>query len=390
MPFLSLSTVNFRNLRNDTIDLLSREVYFTGENGQGKSNLLEALYYSAYGSSFRTHNDAEIIRKGEQAMSLHTLFRENVKSSANSSSLTTAESGSTHTTIVTLQNGVKRIEKDGKMLHDRKELINTMPCVLYNHDDLDFAVGEPERRRFFIDQSLSMYDVLYIDVLRNYKKILKNRNISLKEQKFDLLDVYDMQLVQNGLEIQKKRKTAVFQFNQIFGKLYENVTGINGVSIRYEPSWKKRTADVAEAGPFADSDLPSIDEILFHLKEKREVDKTLGTTMSGPHRDKIYFVRGGATFVPTASTGQRRLIALILRTAQAVYYTQVTGRKPVLLMDDVLLELDPDKRQKVTALLPEYDQLFCTFLPGEPYQRYQHETTRVYAIKNGGWEEIHG
>ena len=155
-------------------------------------------------------------------------------------------------------------------------------------------------------------------------------------------------------------------------------------------SWKKQTADVAESGPFADASLPSIDEVLFNLKNKREVDKILGTTMSGPHRDKIIFVKGSVSFVPTASTGQRRLIALILRTAQAVYYTQVTGRKPVLLMDDVLLELDPDKRQKVTALLPEYDQLFCTFLPGEPYQRYKHDTTRIYEIKEGGWKEING
>ena len=376
MPFLSLSTVNFRNLRNDTIDLLSREVYFTGENGQGKSNLLEALYYSAYGASFRTHNDSEIIRNDEQSMSLRALFRE--------------ENNVTHSTVVTLQNNIKHIEKDGKTLHDRKELINTMPCVLYNHDDLDFAIGEPERRRFFIDQSLSMYDVLYIDVLRRYKKILKSRNISLKEQKYDLLETYDMQLVQNGLEIQKKRKNAVFQFNQIFGKLYEKVTGIDGVSIRYDPSWKKRTEDVAEESPFADSSLPSIDEVLSHLRERREMEKIVGTSMSGPHRDKIFFTRANTTFIPTASTGQRRLIALILRTAQAVYYTQITRKKPVLLMDDVLLELDPEKRQKVTSLLPEYDQLFCTFLPGEPYERYRHETTRVYAIKNGGWEEIHG
>ena len=141
MPFLSLSTVNFRNLSNNTIDLLSREVYFTGENGQGKSNLLEALYYSSYGSSFRTHTDSEIIKNGESAMSLHTMYKDS--------------NNSTHTTSITLENGRKHIEKDGKVIHDRKELINTMPCVLYNHDDLDFVIGEPERRRFLIDQSLS-------------------------------------------------------------------------------------------------------------------------------------------------------------------------------------------------------------------------------------------
>ena len=356
------------------MDLSSKEVYFTGENGQGKSNILEALYYSAYGSSFRTHNDAEIIKNGEEAMSLRTIFKE--------------ENGNTHTTFITLDKNKKKIEKDGKILHDRKELVNTMPCILYNHDDLDFAVGSPERRRFFIDQSLSMYDVLYIDVMRRYKKILKNRNLCLKEHKYDLFETYDIQLVMNGLEIQQKRKNAIFQFNQIFGRLYEQVSGISGVTIRYSPSWKKRTSGNSEEEELiANTSLPMIDEIIDFVKSKREMEKVMCTTLSGPHRDRIVFIKDGQTFVPTASTGQRRLIALALRTAQAVYYNQTTHKKPVLLMDDVLLELDPDKRQKVTALLPEYDQLFCTFLPGEPYSRYKRETTRVYSIKKGEWEE---
>lgn len=351
-------------------------MYFVGQNGQGKSNLLEALYYSAYGNSFRTHTDSELVKHGNTAMSLRTIFKE--------------ENNLTHTTAITFENGVKKIEKDGKILRDRKELVNTMPCVLYNHDDLDFAVGSPERRRFFIDQSLSMYDVLYIDVFRRYKRVLKNRNMSLKEQRYDLLDTYDIQLVQNGLEIQKKRKNAVFQFNQIFGKLYESVTGIDGVTIRYDSSWKKTGTDSAEENPFGDATIPSIDDVLYSIKSKRNTEKILNTTVSGPHRDRITFERNGQTFVPTASTGQRRLIALLLRTAQAVYYTQVAQKKPVLLMDDVLLELDTEKRQKVVALLPDYDQLFCTFLPGEPYERYRRASTRVYNIQNGGWKEIHG
>ena len=306
-------------------------------------------------------------------MSVRTIYRE--------------ESGATHTTSIKIENGKKRLEKDGKMLHDRKDIINTMPCVLYNHDDLDFAVGSPERRRFLIDQSLSMYDVVYIDLIRRYKRILKNRNMALKEKKFELLDMYDIQLVQNGLEIQKKRKNAVFQFNQIFGKLYENVTGIDGLSIRYSPSWKKVGTESAEEGIYGDKNIPSIDEVLSFIKSKREMERIMGTTVTGPHRDRINFVRRGKAFVPTASTGQRRLIALLLRTAQAVYYTQITGRKPVLLMDDVLLELDPDKRQTFTTLLPDYDQLFCTFLPGEPYDRYKNNETLIYRIQQGGWEK---
>ncbi len=112
------------------------------------------------------------------------------------------------------------------------------------------------------------------------------------------------------------------------------------------------------------------------------------TTMSGPHRDKVRFMKGAKQFVPSASTGQRRLISLILRIAQAQYYTVITQKKPILLMDDVLLELDPDKRQKVTALLPEYEQLFCTFLPGEPYERYKKTTTKIFKIEGGHWSEL--
>lgn len=362
MPVLSASYCNYRNLADETISLVSREVFFVGENGQGKSNLLESLYYAAYGASFRTHADAEIIRTGETAFSVRTMYRD--------------ESESTSSILVALENGKKRIEKNGKRVQDRKELINTMPCVLFCHDDLDFVVGEPERRRFFIDQSLSMYDVMYIDVMRRYKRVLKSRNLSLKEQRHEMLDVYDLQLAQNGVEIERKRRDAIFQFNQIFGKRYEEITGIDGLAIRYEPSWKMK-----------DNLIPTQDDVLAALREKRDLDKSLGTTMSGPHRDRIRFVRNGANFIPESSTGQRRLIAILLRVAQALFYTQAVGKKPILLLDDVLLELDPDKRQRVTQHLPAYDQLFCTFLPGEPYERYRHSTTKVFTIENGTWRE---
>ena len=287
----------------------------------------------------------------------------------------TEENKTTHTTLLKIKDKKKSIEKDGKIIHDRKELINTIPCVLYSHDDLDFAVGSPERRRFFIDQSLSMYDVMYIDLMRRYRRILKSRNLCLSERNYSLIDSYDIQLAQNGIEIQKKRKAAIFKFNQIFDRIYEEVTGIDGVHVRYFPSWKEPDEGI------------NCDYIVReYLQKNRDIEAMRNTTMSGTHRDRIVFERNGSAFIPKASTGQRRLVSLILRTAQAVFYNQITGKKPVLLMDDVLLELDPMKRQKVTSLLPEYDQLFCTFLPGEPYENYRRENTFVYEIKEGNWK----
>ena len=364
MPFLYQTFYNFRNIKNDTIDLSNREVYFVGENGQGKSNILESLYYASYGISFRTHIDSQIIKNGEKNFSINSLYKK-------------SENDTQKVTVI-YENGKKRIEKNGKKIQDRKELINTIPSILFSHSDLKFATGEPECRRFFVDQSLTLFDSAYIDDMRNYKKILKSRNAILKNHDYSMIDVLDQQLAQYGLIIQNKRKIAIFQFNQIFGKIFEEITGISGLSIHYNPSWKDK---IDEQG----SHFPKQEDILEVLYNRRDNDKYLETTMSGPHRDKINFVKDKTLFIPTASTGQCRLISLLLRVAQSVYYTRQTGLKPVLLMDDVLLELDPDKRAKLTAMLPEYDQLFCTFLPGEPYERYKHNSTRIYKIKEGEW-----
>ena len=366
MPFLYQTFYNFRNLKNDTIDLSNKEIYFVGQNGQGKSNILESLYYAAYGISFRTHQDNQIVKKGEKDFSINSFYKSN--------------DDTTQKISVIFENGKKRIEKNGRKIQDRKELINTIPCILFCHDDMRFATGEPECRRFFIDQSLTLYDSLYIDDMRNYKKVLKSRNLVLKNKQYEMLDVYDGQLAQYGLIIQSKRKKAIFQFNQIFEKIFADITGISGVNIVYDPSWKVPDAP-------AENFFPASQDIVSLLLSRRESDKLIETTFSGPHRDKIFFVQNGQNFIQIASTGQCRLISLVLRVAQAIYYTRATGLKPVLLMDDVLLELDPDKRAKLTAMLPEYEQLFCTFLPGEPYQRYMHDTTKIYTIEGGTWHE---
>ena len=212
-----------------------------------------------------------------------------------------------------------------------------------------------------------MYETSYIDIFRKYKKIVKSRNNILKSRNFELLDAIDYQLAKSGLDIINRRTKTIFSFNSVFSKLFEEVCGIDNVKIEYTASWKKST----------------IDEVLIHLSEKRSHDIELNTTLSGPHRDRIRFIRNHTSYIPTASTGQRRLLSLLLRTAQATYYTNITGKLPVLLMDDVLLELDPEKRQKFMAVLPKYDQLFCTFLTGEPYKAYKKTSTKVYTVKNG-------
>jgi DNA replication and repair protein RecF len=109
----------------------------------------------------------------------------------------------------------------------------------------------------------------------------------------------------------------------------------------------------------------------------------MGNSLSGPHRDRYIFTREGLEFAGKASTGQRRLLALLLRIAQARRYSDSTGKSPVLLLDDVLLELDPEKRRKFLSLMPAYDQAFYTFLPEEPINEYGKDGALVYHVSNG-------
>jgi DNA replication and repair protein RecF len=237
---------------------------------------------------------------------------------------------------------------------------------------MEFVAGSPERRRWFFDQSQSLYDPLYLEDLRKYRKVLKTRNALLKENYGNgnintLLDALDPQMAQYGLLLMEKRAEAAAQFSLTFTPLYEEVSGITDIMVRYVPSWKETT----------------FDGIMAFLEKRREADISSGLCLSGPHRDRYIFTQNREEFSGKASTGQRRLLALLLRIAQARRFSAVTGKNPVLLLDDVLLELDPEKRRKFLLVMPEYEQAFYTFLPEEPYDRYRKSYTLVYNVSGG-------
>jgi DNA replication and repair protein RecF len=354
------------------VNVSGKDIFLIGENGQGKTNFLEALYYCSYASSFRGVRDSELVRLGEKDCSVSArlgfLGLDRVRDAQIASEVT-----------VYYKDGKKSIALDGKRIEDRKELLATAPCVVFCHEDMDFVSGTPERRRWFFDQCQSLGDPLYLEDLRNYRKVLKTRNSLLKDDAgkktpecISLLDTLDIQLVRYGYEIIKKRREETEVFSRIIEPLYLEISGLEAVSIRYAPSWKE----------------DSIESLLSELISHRDRDLMFGLSLSGPHRDRYIFTRKGREFSGKASTGQRRLLALLLRISQARIFSQKTGKKPMLLLDDVLLELDGEKRKKFLSLMPEYDQAFFTFLPEEPYKLYRREDTIIYHVEAGAlnWE----
>ncbi|MDR1219725.1 MAG: DNA replication/repair protein RecF [Treponema sp.] len=412
MLISSLRFISFRNLRDAEVDTQAKDVFLVGENGQGKTNFLEGVYFCSYASSFRSVNDRELVRKNEYAGvadDAHDAERGEEKKSKGCSAMARfapAALGASpfyEKILVKIENSRKTVVVDGKKVEDRKDLISIAPCIVFCHEDMIFAAGAPEDRRWFFDQSQSLYDPMYLDDLRNYRKILKTRNSVLKDYGSDsshktrLLDALDPQLAKYGIQIMKKRAGAALLFSQTFTPLYTYVSGIGDIEVRYIPSWnarQTRSADGGERGVASDAALNAAatvcdfeemgeEAIIELLKKRREGDVSFGATRMGPHRDKYVFTCGGVEFARNASTGQRRLLVLLLRVAEAKRFSDMSGRKPVLLLDDVLLELDPEKRRRFLEVLPDYEQVFYTFLPEEPYQRYRTSDTIVYNMSRG-------
>jgi DNA replication and repair protein RecF len=355
MTFSSLRIASFRNLRDAEIDIQGRNVFLVGENGQGKTNFLEALYFCSYASSFRGVRDTELIRTGEK----------------NCAASVQLEGSLYNQILVKIENNKKIIHLDGKWKEGRKELLSAAPCIVFCHDDMEFVAGTPERRRWFFDQTQSLYDLVYLEDLQRYRKILKTKNNLLKAGRDHLdtlmLDTLDPQLAEYGLKIMEKREKAARRFSEIFGPLYERVSGIAAIEVRYIPSWRQCIPE----------------DVRDFLRECRERDAVMGVSLSGPHRDRYVFTRNGLEFAGKASTGQQRLLALLLRIAQAHRYSESTCKNPVLLLDDVLLELDPEKRRKFLSVMPTYDQAFYTFLPEEPVKEYGKDDALIYHVANG-------
>lgn len=357
MGFLALKTYQYRNLKDAEVCLDAPRVFLVGENGQGKSNLLEAIYLLSFGSSFRTRRDQELIRRGCGELALHGKTAEH-----DISFLLSGKNGTT-----------KSIKLDGKPVTDRKELVRIFPAIVFCHDDISFVNGSPERRRWFFDQTMSLHEPLFIDTLRSYRKILKLRNMALKEDRRDLLDVYDIQLAKVGMEIQEKRREAIEGFNTTFSSLHEKVSGLEGeMKIAYRPSWKGCKGE---------------EDVVLLLHRRRESDFEMKTSGSGPHRDRFAFLLEGKDFSSIASTGQLRLLSLLLRVGQARFFYEKCGRRPVLLLDDVLLELDPKRRQRFLETLPEADQIFFTFLPDRQYSELKGNDTMLLRVKEGEFIE---
>ena len=384
MAYKSVRFYNFRNLLDREIELDGNIYYLVGENGAGKSSFIEALYLLSYGASFRERNLEHCLRQKDQPFAVSGRVQTDEQS---------------HQIRVQYQKergqsiGKKQIEVDGKKLQDRKQLLQVAPSIVFAPADSAYINGSPKDKRQFIDQTISLLDPNYIELSRDYARNLGQRNWVLKNRQIELLPTYTLQMAELGLEIQRLRLRYTARLSVIFRELFAKVANFAApVSLEYQPSWPHASTGGGAGGGTAREDLEAC---LEYLEKREERDLQLGSTQSGPHRDQLAFVVHPAQseetnqegpkldFTKFASSGQLRLAALALKSAQAHYLQQSLHCPGILLLDDVLLEMDGAHRKRFLQSLPPARQVFFTLLPEEEYRSYPFSDYRVLALQGG-------
>jgi len=344
-----LTLSNFRNFEDLDVRLGPRLTVVHGDNGQGKSNLLEAIYLLAIGKSYRSQTERELVRWDAQASGLG-LVAGSVEHAAGDTELRVG---------LDLRGGgglQKRVRVNG-VAKRTSGLLGLLNAVLFSADDIELVYGSPQGRRRYLDVLLSQTSAHYLHALQRYQRVLAQRNHllrSLREGRAgeDELAFWDGELCREGAAVLAPRLEATALLGPLIAEAYERFAADGGgLEIEYTA-----TAPVSDAGtPDA-----LAAAMAAAIEASRRQERASAQTLVGPHRDDLRLVQHGVELGRHASRGQARLAALSLRLAEAHLLWVRRGEPPVLLLDDILSELDVARREMVMREVAAYPQALLT------------------------------
>lgn len=358
-----IKEIEFKNFRNyDSLNLNFDENinFIIGNNAQGKTNLIEGIFMSSMGKSFRTSRDAELINFEKDFCKIRTLAEKSFSE--------------TEVEIIIKKDSGKFIKVDGINIAKTSDLLDNIYIVIFSPEDLKIVKDEPEKRRKFIDRELSIIKPSYYDALSNYKKVLIQRNTYLKEKNIDfsILDIWNIQLAQYGSKIISMREDFIKKVDRISKNIHEKITnGKEHLSLEYDPNVKKN------------NDEKNLEEVLYEqLKNSEENDLRTRTTTRGPHRDDLQFFIDGINVRNFGSQGQQRTAALSLKLAELDLIKEETGENAVLLLDDVMSELDSTRQEFLIRSLSDI-QLFITSTEITDNLKKTLEKGKIFKVSGG-------
>lgn len=355
MIIKSLELSNFRNydFLNLTFDRGTNILY--GDNAQGKTNILEAVYVSATTKSHKGSKDKDMIQfENEEAHIRTYLEKEDLEYKVDMHLRSSRSKG---------------IAINNQKIKKASQLMGLLNIVFFSPEDLAIIKNGPDKRRRFVDMELCQLDPVYLYNLNHYNKIVNQRNKLLKDIFFDpqlqdTLSIWDEQLVLFGSRIIERRKLFTKQLNEIIYDIHKKLSGgKEELKIIYEPDTE-------------------IEEFADRCERGRERDRKLKQTCTGPHRDDFSFTAGKIDIRKFGSQGQQRTAALSLKLAEIELVKKISGDTPVLLLDDVLSELDGSRQNYLLNSIGDIQTIItCTGL--DDFINNRFEINKIYRVSNG-------
>lgn len=358
---------NYRNIDNTYLNLDPNLNIFIGNNGQGKTNLLEAVYLMATTESHRTNRDSELIQWDKESALVQ---------------LKLIKTDYDLTISYKIEGRNKQIKVNKNPLEKISDLVGNLNVILFSPEDLKIVKGGPSNRRKFLDLEISQVNPYYYHLLKEYDHIVKQRNNLLKKmynknnRDLDLLEVWDDKLAEKGAKIIYKRLEVLNKL-KILARLAQRklTSGQENLNIEYES-----TLNVNK-----DNEKEEINKIfLDKLKRDRESEFDRGYTLSGPHRDDLLFKINEMNVRKYGSQGQQRTVALALKLAELEFMKSESGEYPVLLLDDVFSELDKNRRNTLLSIINDKIQTLITTTDSEDIESLiKDKKNNIYTVKLG-------
>jgi len=355
MLIKSIELKNFRNYEDLRIVFTEGTNILFGDNAQGKTNVLESAYVSGTTKSHRGSKDRDMIQFGKEESHIRTFVEKNEQEY--------------QIDIHLKKNRSKGIAVNRIPIKKASSLFGILNIVFFSPEDLNIIKNGPSQRRRFLDLELCQLDKIYLSDLANYNKILNQRNKLLKDMVFrreliDTLSVWDMQLIDYGQRIIRRRKEFIEELKELVFTIHKNISGNREeLILTYEPD---ADAEHFESG----------------LAAAREKDMKYCQTSVGPHRDDLLFQIGDADIRKFGSQGQQRTSALSLKLSEIELVKRIIHDTPVLLLDDVLSELDSSRQNYLLASIHDIQTIItCTGLDEFVKNRFQID--RVFEVKSG-------
>jgi DNA replication and repair protein RecF len=363
---------HFRNLAEQHLELPAEGVAIIGENAQGKTNLLEAVYYLETFRSFRGSRDDHLVAFGEE------FFR-----------IVGALEGAGPDSCVEvaaafqIRGKRKKVTLDGDEPERLGDGLGRLAAVVFSPADATLVSGGPGARRRFLDIVLSLNVPGYLTVLQRFRHILGQRNAALKALSGrGTVEIWDEGLVESGSRIVEERLRWVERWEGEFSSYYQQVSGAQLGRMAYHPGFKlggsRTSEEISQA--FRDA-----------LDAARGRESRIGSTVVGPQRDELLLTvmegEEARDLREYGSGGQRRTAAIALRLTEAAAIREARGQEPIVLMDDVFAELDPGRSERIMALMEEEEtgQVLLT-VPKESDIRLRRDSLPRWRIKNGAVE----